>query len=340
MGTMSKAALAACGVLIAAVWKGRSAGEKKLDFVNCDIMEDRLVHARPCGPNVLVPSLWTSYYYDAVLARATEIRAAGSTPAVLHIGASEFSTDRLMYRPLLQKLQAATLPTRLVLVEPQADLVPTIRRHAATLPLGEGQLHVANVAVDPDCTGEPLRMYGWSKRILEHFLRPDVPLQGFVSSRREHPVYAARGSAYNDPSNPFRDEWRRVADFRNLSDYVEEIRFRCDTVPGLLSTVEAAAGDVAFLVVDAEGMDCGILLQFLRLEGFRPAFVMIEAQKREPKLRLIWPQLKERGYLVGMTSGGQNVIAVDARLYQMPLPQRLVHWMQPLMPCQEFLCWP
>jgi len=310
-----------------------------LDFVNCDIMENApVVDPWPCGPHPLTPSLWTPYFYPAIGRRASEAQNAGSVPVVLHIGASEFGPDRAMYEPLLNALTAHGILPRLVLVEPQTDLIPILTENAMGLPIAPEGLRVINRAVDPACTGEPLKMYGWSSELQELFTRR-VALQGFVSSDRNSPLNGAKGAS-KDPSNPWRDDWARVCDLPNLTDYVVEMTFQCETASGLLSLAGAEASDIASLIIDAEGLDCRILEAFLGMEGFAPAFIMLEIVMDSCFSNVLWPALQRRGYLLGPTSGGDNIVAVDSRLYRMPVLQGLLQWLKPLVPCSEKLCHP
>lgn len=328
------AVAATCVAFLAVNWQG--SGRWVLDFVNCDIMEDTPVDLWPCGPHPLVPSLWTQYFYPAISTRALEVQKE-RLPVILHIGASEFEHDRIMYNHLLNQLMAHGVLPELVLVEPQTQLIPNMTKKAKELPI-EDRLQVINRAVDPGCTGEPLKMYAWSNKIQEHFTRHVPILHHHVTSNRETILAAAKGSA-KDSHNPYGPDWARVCDWPNLTDYVEEVAFQCENVSGLLSLVGARARDIAFLIVDAEGMDCAILKEFLGLEGFAPAFIMLEIHMRDACFfRSLWPAFRSRGYLIGTTNGGCNIVAVDSRLYRMPVLQRVLQWFKPLVPCSPDFC--
>mmetsp|Transcript_93276 Transcript_93276/g.273045 ORF Transcript_93276/g.273045 Transcript_93276/m.273045 type:complete len:345 (-) Transcript_93276:102-1136(-) len=317
-------------------WNGQQGGRLKLDFVNCDVMESPRIGS-PCPTHPLMPRLWTSYFYSSIAARAEEIRRSGSTPVVLHIGANTFWEDKRMYTPLMQLLKPHS--PRLVLVEPQTNILNVTRQNAEELKLPEGKLDIVNKAVAPDCSGGDLTMYGWSNRLQELFTRP-VPMEGYVSQKRENVLAAIKGAVI-DPLNYWASELARVAHLPNLTEYVEELVFVCITPTDFLAEMGIAAKDIAAMVIDAEGLDDSILEGFLPLTGFRPAFMMHETMVRAPTFhQQLWQSLRARGYLVGITVNDMNIISVDERLFKWPLGPGLLRWLLPFVPCDDQRCGP
>merc|ERR1719510_1921126 len=84
-----------------------------------------------------------------------------------------------------------------------------------------------------------------------------------------------QGCAYK-PNHLCKDGLLALAAAENLTSYIEEIRVPCFTLAELLSKTGTDEGDVAMLIVDAEGFDAAIIEPMLDRPRFEPGFIQLE----------------------------------------------------------------
>lgn len=205
----------------------------------------------------------------AIVDRCRALGESGVVPVLVHVGANNMKKERDMYRFLLSKI---TVPYRLVLVEPNANLVPALSKEAASLDLGAAHAPlVVNVAICPD-RGQKMTLYVPSPdNILADFrLHRWLATFGFIDPGVLSEVASLD---YERTANSLK-EFHRLPHVKQ--EYINELPVRCATPADLMADVGASARDVAFLAVDTEGFDAQLLAMFLGLQGFDPAVVQFE----------------------------------------------------------------
>jgi len=85
--------------------------------------------------------------------------------------------------------------------------------------------------------------------------------------------------------------------------YLEDVGVPCITPAGLLAELRVAPGDVAYVLVDAEGSDQEIVGAFLDLPGFAPSMLMYEKSCYYTDCMDLMGRLSSLGYHVYQQRG-------------------------------------
>jgi len=205
----------------------------------------------------------------AILDRCRRLHDVGVTPVLIHVGANNMKKERDAYRFLLSQI---TVPYRLVLVEPNMNLLPVLRQEAGSLDAKAAQAPtVVNAAICPE-SGDQMTLYVPSpERILADFLVPRLLAKiGFINPE----VLSEVASLDYERTVSSLKAFHRVPHVKK--EYIDELPVRCATPSDLVADVGASAEHVAFMAVDTEGFDAQLLAMFFELPGFEPSVVQFE----------------------------------------------------------------
>lgn len=310
--------LVPCAAILLGYWSALQDGKRfpvtLPDFVVCSSQD-------PCHRRI--PSTWIPDLLQSVGEQMKGMVEAGRRPLILHIGASGLDNlaewaDMHLYKEVVARLPLRTDEYRLALVEPQAVQAAELADRAKSLGFNRRARHIVSAAVAAWCPERGLLTYGFSEAVARDFGARWRMYRTWIRATRAGLLEAACGgflaARLSDPG--LAGDQRSFGELcrgGNASAYVVEARQTCLTPRQLLDTLGADAGDLAMLVVDAEGEDASIVKELLKMESFRPRLVMFEAKWAEDLEVLV--ELKLQRYSLGATHYGfsdeeENTVAV------------------------------
>jgi hypothetical protein len=196
---------------------------------------------------------------------------------VCQIGANDGRINDPIYNIMMSQRHA----TRILLIEPQVDVIPYLRANYAGHP--EAIIWAGAIAAAPELVLHRLRpeLYGvFERRYLRNSPAYRVP-SGFSSSSREHVMRHVSG---NLPGHI------------DLADAIEELRAPCSRLQALLQDVNWKGAGIDVLQVDTEGEDDATIYA-CDLEQLKPILINFEHAHLSPqRTRVLYEYLIKLGY--------------------------------------------
>lgn len=270
------------------------------------------------------------------LRQGVEAKAeAGRRPLLLHVGPNVLKEEEVRWYKQVSPFVRGE-PYQLAFVEPQASIIPDLRREVdrAWFALmgadkDEEAPRILEAAVCPG-VGEAtsadgrgsVTMYRFSSRLGADFPGSSSTCVANITSiifstRKEWLIYNARTYCWALDLRLFNTSaalsmtglW--ALPFNDWEAYLEPVTIPCLTPAGLLGELRSRPEDVVYLVTDTEGSDEGIVASFLDLEGFQPSVLMYEKSCMYLDCMELMQRLAFRGYNV-YQQRGDFVAVLDA----------------------------
>jgi len=173
-------------------------------------------------------------------------------------------------------------------------------------------------AVSSECIQRKLQTFGFTKEVADHYGANWYMYRNWVRKTEEKLISAAcEGFLQSGLTSPrlIEDQkaFRQLCDSGSIRRYIVGQVMPCKTPPQLIDSLGVDPGDLAMVIVDAEGEDTSVVKALLMTGTFAPALLMFEAKWAED-LELLF-LLKSHNYSIGVTHYGyrdeeENTVAV------------------------------
>lgn len=225
----------------------------------------------------------------------SEYFAHKETSTIVQIGANDGRINDVIFEPVRNFRER----TRILLVEPQYDVIPYLRQNYANHP----NAVICNAAIGPDAQ---LTLYRLKPELYDVFIRRylnDSPAYrvptGFTSSIKQH--------VYNHI-------YENLPPTVSLEDAIDEIKVPCYHLIQLIRQIGWETYGIDLLQIDTEGMD-DIVILACNIDALKPTLINFEyCHLPTNRLNALFEYLGSLGYFIYQWSAS-DALAVRKGYY-------------------------
>lgn len=199
--------------------------------------------------------------------------ASGRAPAFMMIGPMDLSDDSNDIGDAVLGLMAARWATRIIFVEANPLVLPSLRRNARRLSADDpSRVQVVHAAACLD-GGETVTFYTYREELFDDYPLLNRSVFYQLSSLSREAIEMTHKGVF---SNPAYAVAYSSEEYMSMVSYIDKVSVPCLTPSELLERGSLDPGDLDALIIDTEGYDSGLVSAFLALDGFAPRYLQFE----------------------------------------------------------------